>query len=99
MTCALIVGESAYRIHVHFKGFASYETAYLGDNLDPYIETLRQEGVDLTFMRNHEVSVHFPTTLEGLDQYDVVIISDAPQTHFSCILRRSPANASRIALN
>lgn len=82
MTKALIVGESAYRIHVHFKGFASYETAYLGDNLDPYIETLRNEGVELTFMRNHEVSVYFPTTPEGLEAYDLVIISDAPADSF-----------------
>lgn len=82
MVRALIVGESAYRIHVHFKGFASYETAYLGDNLDPYIETLRSEGVELTYMRNHEVSVHFPLTLEALNQYDVVIISDAPADSF-----------------
>jgi uncharacterized membrane protein len=79
---ALIVGESAYRIHVHFKGFASYETAYLGDNLDAFIETLAREGVALTFMRNHDVSVHFPTSAEELDAYDVVIISDAPADSF-----------------
>lgn len=82
-TCKILfVGESAYKIHVHFKGFASYETAYLGDNLEPFITPVEKEGVEVVFMRNHEVSVKFPLTEEELSQYDAVVISDAPSDSF-----------------
>src|SRR5256885_10459734 len=33
----LIVGESVYKIHTHFKGFASYETGYATLDLDSFI--------------------------------------------------------------
>ena len=78
----LFVGESAYKMHVHYKGFASYETGYLGDNLEPFITPLAKEGVEIDFMRNHDVSVHFPFKLEELKQYDTVVISDAPADSF-----------------
>ncbi len=78
----LFVGESAYKIHTHYKGFACYETAYLGDNLEPFTTPLEKEGVAVTFMRNHEVSVKFPLSLEALEQYDAVVISDAPSDSF-----------------
>ncbi len=78
----LFVGESAFRIHTHYKGFACYETVYLGDNLDFFTDTVRKEGIDLNFMRNHEVSVKFPFTQEELAEYDVIIISDAPADSF-----------------
>ena len=75
---ALMVGESVFKIHTHYKGFACYETAYLGANLDFFINKVKEHGVDLDFMPNHEVSVKFPLTMEALRKYDVVIISDAP---------------------
>lgn len=78
----LFVGESAYKISVHFKGFASYETGYLGDNLDPFIQPLAKEGIAVDFLRNHDVSVKFPFTLEELSKYDAVVISDAPSDSF-----------------
>lgn len=78
----LFVGESAYKISVHFKGFASYETGYLGDNLDPFLLPLAKEGVEVNFMRNHDVSVKFPRMLEELEKYDAVVISDAPSDSF-----------------
>jgi uncharacterized membrane protein len=78
----LFVGESVYKIHVHFKGFASYETGYLGDNIDLFAEAVKKEGIDLDFMRNHDVSVKFPLSQEALSSYDVVVISDAPADSF-----------------
>lgn len=78
----LFAGESVYKMHVHYKGFASYETGYLGDNLDPFIQPVSKEGIEVTFMRNHDVSPRFPFTLEELQQYDAVVISDAPADSF-----------------
>ncbi len=82
-TCKILfVGESAYKIHVHFKGFASYETAYLGDNLDPFIQPVQKYGVEVNFMRNHEVASRFPLSREELAVYDAIVISDAPSDSF-----------------
>ena len=51
----LIVGESVYKIHTHFKGFASYETGYATLGLDNFISRFPDTGLDITFMPNQEV--------------------------------------------
>jgi len=78
----LFTGESVYKVHTHWKGFASYETGYIGDNLDAFILPVEKEGVEVVFMRNHEVSVKYPLTMEELSKYDAVVISDAPSDSF-----------------
>jgi len=44
-TKVLIVGESAYKIHVHFKGFASYETGYLSAGLEGFTDRFADKPV------------------------------------------------------
>jgi uncharacterized membrane protein len=78
----LFVGESVFEMQTHLKGFMSYTTSNLEDNIDIFVQALNQAGVDLTFMRNHEVPTRFPMTLEALAAYDAVIISDAPSDSF-----------------
>ena len=43
----LIVGESAYKIHIHFKGFASYETGYMSGGLDRFTDRLQEDARSL----------------------------------------------------
>jgi uncharacterized membrane protein len=81
-TKVLIVGESAYRIHIHFKGFASYETGYMSPGLDNFTERFTDASVKFDFMPNHEISVKFPFSVEEMRRYDVVVISDAPADSF-----------------
>ena len=50
----LIVGETVYKIHTHFKGFASYETGYATLGLDSFISRFAGTGLDIGFMPNHE---------------------------------------------
>ena len=78
----LIVGESVFKIHTHFKGFASYETGYITMSLDPFVERFQGTGVAIDFMPNHEVSLRFPFLVEELERWDVVVISDAPADSF-----------------
>lgn len=82
-TCKILfVGESAFKMSIHYKGFASYEMGYLGDNLDRFVLPLQKEGVEVVFMPNHDVSVKFPLTSEELSNYDAIVISDAPADSF-----------------
>ncbi len=78
----LIVGESVYKIHTHFKGFASYETGYASLSLDPFIERFAKTGVSIDFMQNQEASIRFPMSLKAMQAYDVIVISDAPADSF-----------------
>ncbi len=78
----LLVGESVFKIHTHFKGFASYETGYATLSLEPFISRFAHTGLDIDFMPNHEVSLRFPASMEALQAYDAVIISDAPADSF-----------------
>ncbi len=78
----LIVGETVYKIHTHFKGFASYETGYASVSLDAFVDRFEGRDIDIDFMPNHEVSLKFPATLAALQAYDVIVISDAPADSF-----------------
>jgi uncharacterized membrane protein len=78
----LIVGESVFKIHTHFKGFASYETGYASLGLDNFISRFEGTGLEIIFMQNQEVSLRFPLTLEAMQAYDAIIISDAPADSF-----------------
>ena len=81
-TKVLIVGESAYKIHIHFKGFASYETGYLSAGLDSFTDRFANTPVSFEFMHNHDISLRFPFTLKEMQAYDVIVISDAPADSF-----------------
>lgn len=81
-TKILIVGESAYKIHVHFKGFASYETGYLSAGLDSFTDRFAKTPVSFEFMHNHDISLRFPFTQKEMQAYDVIVISDAPADSF-----------------
>ena len=68
-TKVLIVGESAYKIHVHFKGFASYETGYLSAGLESFTDRFVDRPVSFEFMHNHDISLRFPFTLAEMRAY------------------------------
>lgn len=78
----LIVGETVYKIHTHFKGFASYETGYASLSLDSFTSRFAGRELDIAFMPNHEVSHRFPASLEEMQAFDAIIISDAPADSF-----------------
>lgn len=78
----LLVGESVFKIHTHFKGFASYETGYCTLSLDPFIKRFAATPVAIDFMPNHEVSPRFPLSLAEMARYDAIVLSDAPADSF-----------------
>jgi uncharacterized membrane protein len=89
----LVVGETTFRIHTHFKGFAAYETGYCTLSLAPFIERFMDTGIELSLLPNHEVSLCFPLTVEEMNAYDAIIISDAPADSF--LLHPNTLNGER----
>lgn len=72
----LIVGESWQTFHTHIKGFdpffnSSYETGvtFLKDGLEA-------NGITVDYLPNHLAGAEFPISLDELQQYHVVILSD-----------------------
>lgn len=78
----LIVGETVFKIHTHYKGFAAYETGYQTMTLDPFLSRFTDTAMAIDFLPNHEVSRKFPDTVEAFSQWDAVVFSDAPADSF-----------------
>src|SRR5438132_14180374 len=78
----LMVGETVYKIHTHFKGFASYETAYATLGRDAFVSRFAGTGLDISFMPNHEVYLRFPPSDAVIQASDLLNISAAPAAYF-----------------
>jgi len=71
----LLVGESWISYSAHLKGFNFFPTAFYEEGLAPLREAL--DGfAELTHMPGHLAATEFPSTLEGLHAYDVILFSD-----------------------
>ncbi len=71
----LLAGESWTSTAVHIKGWDQFPTATHHRGADAFISVLA-DTFDFTYMLCHEAVEQFPSTLEGLQAYDAVILSD-----------------------
>jgi uncharacterized membrane protein len=76
MVKVLLAGESWTSHTIHVKGFDSFTTSEYAEGATEMIKGLEKLGHTVTFMPNHVAPSDFPTTLKGLQAYDVVILSD-----------------------
>jgi uncharacterized membrane protein len=81
-TKILFVGESWIKHTIHMKGFDHFISVEYGEGADVFLKCLAQDGFDVTYVRSHEVSEKFPTSLEELQQYDAVALSDIGSNSF-----------------
>lgn len=72
----LIAGESWVTHAIHVKGFDSFTTSAYAEGVGWLRDALQGAGHQVRFMPNHEASTAFPTTVEALQSYDLVILSD-----------------------
>jgi len=72
----LLAGESWMSHTVHVKGFDSFTTSEYAEGASWLIAGLEAGGAAVTFLRNHDAAREFPTSLEGLESFDVVLLSD-----------------------
>ncbi len=61
---------------VEHKGFDPFPHTQVHIGCQKLLDVLRQQGHQVTHLRAHDVAEFFPLTLEELDEYDVVILSD-----------------------
>ena len=71
----LLVGESWVSYSAHFKGFNFFPTAFYEEGFTPLREAL--DGVvHLSHMPAHLAATQFPSTIEDLQAFDVILFSD-----------------------
>lgn len=82
MLRVLVVGESWIKITTHIKGFDQFQTSEYEEGASDFLDALTNAGLEVTYLRAHEISGLFPTAADELKQYDVVVLSDVGANSF-----------------
>lgn len=77
----LFVGESWFFTKVESKGFDQFSSSGYETEIGRVREYMK-DFAEITHIPAHLVPFEFPNTLEGLQQYDAVIISDVGANTF-----------------
>lgn len=72
----LIAGESWVTQTTHIKGFDTFVTCAYDEGVEYIRRALEEGGYEIDFLPNHLAMEKFPTTLEELQKYSAVILSD-----------------------
>jgi uncharacterized membrane protein len=78
----LFVGESWIKHTIHMKGMDYFTSVEYEEGAGIFLKCLKERGFEVTYVRAHEVSSKFPTTLEQLRKFDAVILSDIGSNSF-----------------
>ncbi len=82
MSKVLFIGETWMKTITHVKGFDSFVTNHYEDCSNYISDALTTEGHTVTHIPAHGVGYNFPKTLEELQQYDAVLLSDIGSNTF-----------------
>lgn len=72
----LLAGESWVTTATHIKGFDQFPTVTFHRGADGFLKALKDLPFDITWMPCHEAQTDFPASVEGLNAYDAIILSD-----------------------
>lgn len=72
----LLVGESWVSSSNHSKGWDTFSSITFHLGAEPLVDALRDSPFELTYMKAHEAASGFPMTLEGLQGFDAILLSD-----------------------
>lgn len=76
MPRVLIVGESWISQSTHIKGFDQFESSAYHTGVGPLRDALSADGHEVVHLAAHSVAAELPDTADGLDQYEVIMLSD-----------------------
>jgi len=72
----LLAGESWVSAANHYKGFDQFNSVTFHLGAEPLVVALKDSPFDLHYMKGHEAPEMFPASLDALQAYDAVILSD-----------------------
>lgn len=76
MAKIIIAGESWTTHTIHQKGFDMFTSTTYEEGVKWLKDALEMGNHEIFYIPNHRVQYDFPKTLEELEEYDVVILSD-----------------------
>ena len=82
MKKVLFVGESWSATLMEVKGFNSFLSSKYETGLGWIDKAIEKAGYEFVYMPNHIANDHFPFTLEELNEYSCIILSDVEQAKF-----------------
>jgi uncharacterized membrane protein len=78
----LLVGESWFTYSIHQKGFDAFHTTEYHEGATHFVEGLKRHGHRVEFTPSHDVATKFPTDVDDLKKFDVIILSDVGSNTF-----------------
>jgi uncharacterized membrane protein len=72
----MLVGESWVSSAVHLKGFDQFSSVTFHRGADPLLSALRESQYEVTYLLSHQAAEELPATIEELDPYEAIILSD-----------------------
>lgn len=72
----LLVGESWMTSATHYKGFDQFGSVSFHLGAEPLVKVLKESPFELTYMPSHQAVTELPFTLEGLANWDAIMLSD-----------------------
>ncbi|KPI19831.1 protein of unknown function DUF1355 [Actinobacteria bacterium OK074] len=72
----LVAGESWVSEATHYKGFDAFTSVTFHTGIDPLRDALTANGIEVVHLPAHDVPQQFPSSVEELNAYDVVLLSD-----------------------
>jgi uncharacterized membrane protein len=78
----LFIGESWHIHMIHSKGYDSFTSSKYEEGATWLLECLKKGGVEVDYMPAHTVQIAFPESIDELNRYDVIVISDIGSNTF-----------------
>ncbi|MCE0766993.1 glutamine amidotransferase [Pseudonocardia kujensis] len=97
----LFAGESWIKHTIHMKGFDQFHNTEYEEGAGEFLAALDREGLEVTYVRGHEISSKFPKSAQELQQFDAVVLSDIGSNSFLLpdeTFLRSERSPNRLAL-
>ena len=78
----LVAGESWFKHIIHVKGFDQFNSTEYEEGGGVLLDALTGGGIDVTYVRGHEISAKFPRDREAMSAYDAIVLSDIGANSF-----------------
>ncbi|SES28015.1 glutamine amidotransferase [Salipaludibacillus aurantiacus] len=93
----LFCGESWVKHIIHTKGFDSFTNTEYEEGIHWFAEAMKSCGIEMEYIPGHLAPDHFPVSLDELEQYDAVFLSDIGSN--SLLLSNKTFSKSELSVN